>query len=85
MKLSLKHGKPVITPKVVVERSIFPNADEGYTPAQRRIVDARLARADADIGSGRVSKSFSDHGEFIAALHNEAAQPSARKAKRLAK
>jgi hypothetical protein len=53
--------------------------------AQRRVIDARLAKADADIKAGRVSKAFSDHGEFIAALDREAARLSARKTKRRAK
>jgi bifunctional DNA-binding transcriptional regulator/antitoxin component of YhaV-PrlF toxin-antitoxin module len=34
-------GKIVLTPKLVVDRSKFPNADDEYTPAQRR--DARMA------------------------------------------
>jgi AbrB family looped-hinge helix DNA binding protein len=85
VELSLKNGKTVITPKVVIDRSTFPNADDEYTPAQRRIIDARLAKADADIQAGRVSEAFSDHGAFIAALHKEAAKPIARKTKRLAK
>ena len=62
-----------------------PAADDEYTPKQRRIIDAGLAKADADIKAGRVSKAFSDHGEFIAALHNEAAKLSTRKSKRPAK
>ena len=63
----------------------LPTADDEYTPEQRRVIDARLAKADADIKAGRVSKAFSDHGEFIADLHKEVAKLSARKAKRLAK
>jgi AbrB family looped-hinge helix DNA binding protein len=85
VELSLKNGKTVITPKVVIDRSQFPNADDEYTPAQRRIIDARMVKADADIRAGRVARAFSDHGEFIAALHKEAAKPSTRKTKRLAK
>ena len=85
VELSLKNGKTVITPKVVIDRSQFPNADDEYTPAQRRIIDARMAKADADSRAGRVSKAFSDHGEFIAALHKEATKPSSRKTKLLAK
>jgi hypothetical protein len=43
------------------------------------------AKADADIKAGRVSKASSDHDEFIAALHEEAARLSARRTKRQAK
>src|SRR5438105_12543496 len=37
--------KVVITPQLVIDRSKFPTADDEYTPAQRRIIDARLAEA----------------------------------------
>jgi bifunctional DNA-binding transcriptional regulator/antitoxin component of YhaV-PrlF toxin-antitoxin module len=63
----------------------LPAADDEYTPEQRRIIDARLAKADADIKAGRISKAFADHGEFVADLHREAAKLSARKSNRLAK
>ena len=63
----------------------LPAADDEYTPAQRRIIDARLAKGLDDIKAGRVSEAFSDHGEFIAALHKEAARLSAKKTKRQAK
>jgi AbrB family looped-hinge helix DNA binding protein len=85
VELSLRNGKTVITPKMVVDRSKFPNADGEYSPAQRRTIDAGLAKSDADIRAGRVSKAFSNHGEFIAALHQESAKPNAKKTKRLAK
>jgi AbrB family looped-hinge helix DNA binding protein len=51
-------GRIVLTPKLIVDRE--------YTPAQRRAIDARLAKAEADIEAGRVSKPFSNHSEFIA-------------------
>jgi AbrB family looped-hinge helix DNA binding protein len=77
-----QRGKIVMTPKSVIDRSKFPSADDEYTPEERRIIDAGLARADADIKAGRVSKAFSNHGEFIAALNREAASLSAQKRKR---
>ena len=77
--------KIVIVPHLAIDRSNFPNSGDEYTPAQRRIINARLAEADADIMAGRVSKAFSDHGEFIADLHKAAAKLSARKTKRLDK
>src|ERR1017187_9956695 len=85
VNFEFQRGKIVMTPKLLIDRSRFPTADDEYTPAQRRIIDARLAKADADIRAGRVSKAFSDHGEFSAALHNEAAKLVARKTKRPAK
>ena len=69
----------------MIDPSAFPTAGGEYTPAERRIVDARLAKADADIKAGRVSKAFSGHDRFTAALDKEAARLSARKTKRRAK
>ena len=77
-------GKIVMTPKLALDDTAVPTSDE-YTLAQRRVIDARLAKADADIKAGRVSKAFSDHGEFIAALYREAARLSAKRTKREAK
>jgi AbrB family looped-hinge helix DNA binding protein len=70
-------GVIVLTPKTVVARE--------YSPAQRRAIDARLAKAEADIKAGRVSKAFSKHSEFIAELHSTASKLGARKTKRPAK
>lgn len=38
----------------------LPAADDEYTPGQRRVIDARLAKAEEDIKAGRV------HGPFTA-------------------
>ena len=38
--------KIVITPQVAIDRSKFPSADDEYTPGQRRMVNARLNRAE---------------------------------------
>jgi bifunctional DNA-binding transcriptional regulator/antitoxin component of YhaV-PrlF toxin-antitoxin module len=78
LEFRVSGGVITILPKI-------PPADDEYTPEQRRIIDARLAKADADIKAGRVSRPFSDHGEFVADLHREVAKLSARKSKRLAK
>jgi hypothetical protein len=40
VEFSFERGKIVITPKVVIDRSKFPTADDEYTPAQRRAIDA---------------------------------------------
>src|ERR1700694_5521551 len=68
---AVKGSKIVVTPKVVIDRSRFPNADDEYTPSQRRVIDARLAKADADIKAGRVSRTFDTAEEFLADLHNQ--------------
>jgi AbrB family looped-hinge helix DNA binding protein len=69
----------VITPQVVIDRSKFPSADDEYTPAQRRIIDARLAKSDEDIKHGRVYGPFETHKEFMAALRREGAKLRAKK------
>jgi AbrB family looped-hinge helix DNA binding protein len=38
--------KIVITPQLVIDRSQFPSADDEYTQEQRRVIDARLAKAE---------------------------------------
>jgi AbrB family looped-hinge helix DNA binding protein len=80
-----QRGKIIITPTLVIDRSKFPTADGEYTPGQRRIIDARLDKADADIKAGRVSEAFSSHEEFIASLHKEAKKLRTPKTKRTAK
>jgi AbrB family looped-hinge helix DNA binding protein len=72
----------VLTPKVVIDRSKFPNADDEYTPAQRRVIDARLAAADEDIKRGRLYGPFDTHEQFLASLHKEAKKLRAKKSKR---
>jgi AbrB family looped-hinge helix DNA binding protein len=85
VEFSFLRGKIVITPKVAIDRSQFPNADDEYTPTQRRIIDARLAKSDEDIKAGRVRGPFDTHQEFLAALHKEAAKPVKKKTKRTAR
>ena len=46
VNFAFQRGKIVITPRLVIDRSQFPNADDEYTPAQRRIIDARLDKAE---------------------------------------
>jgi AbrB family looped-hinge helix DNA binding protein len=85
VKFTFQRGKIVITPKVVIDRSTFPTADGEYTKEQRRVIDARLKRADADIKAGRISKVLSNPAEFIAHLNNAAAKYGPRKTKRAGK
>jgi AbrB family looped-hinge helix DNA binding protein len=82
VEAAFSRGKIVITPKIVIDRSQFPNADDEYTPAQRRAIDARLAKSDEDIKHGRTYGPFDTHAEFIASLHKEAAKLGAKKNKR---
>jgi AbrB family looped-hinge helix DNA binding protein len=82
VEFSYRRGEVVITPKVVIDRSKFPTVDDEYTPDQRRIIDARLDKADKDIKAGRVSRTFNTAEEFLADLHKATAKLSARKTKR---
>ena len=66
--------KIVITPQVVIDRAKFPSADDEYTPAERRIIDARLKKSDEDIKHGRVYGPFETHKEFMAALRRSSAK-----------
>jgi AbrB family looped-hinge helix DNA binding protein len=71
IEASFQRGKIVLTPKRVVDRSEFPNADDEYTPAQRRVIDRRLAASDKDIASGRTYGPFGTAEEAIASMKVE--------------
>jgi bifunctional DNA-binding transcriptional regulator/antitoxin component of YhaV-PrlF toxin-antitoxin module len=57
----------------------LPSADEDYTPAQRRLIDARLAKADEDIREGRVYGPFNTAAEMIASMKAESKKRVAAK------
>ncbi|SRR5258708_7932755 len=83
VKFTFTRGQIVITPKVVIDRSKFPNADDEYTPAQRRIIDAQLDKADEDIKHGRTAGPFNTADEMIAHMKAELKKRAAlRKSKR---
>jgi AbrB family looped-hinge helix DNA binding protein len=81
VNFAFQRGKIIITPRLVIDRSKFPSADDEYTPAQRRIIDARLDKADEDIKAGRVHGPFNSASEAVKFLHKEIC---ARKSKRKA-
>ena len=74
VNFAFQRGKIIITPEALVDVPKAQAADDEYTPRQRRIIDARLAKSLAETKAGRVSKAYSDHREFIAALHEDAAR-----------
>ena len=78
-------GKIILTPKAIIDRSDFPNADDEYTPAQRKMIDARLAESDENFKNGRTFGPFNTHKEFIASLHKEAGKLGLKKNKRAGK
>ena len=45
LEATVQRGKIILSPTLVIDRSKFPSADDEYTPAQRRYIDARLKKA----------------------------------------
>jgi AbrB family looped-hinge helix DNA binding protein len=82
VELTLKQGKAILTPKLVVDRSHFPNADDEYTPAQRRAIDRGIAQSEKEYRAGRGFGPFDTHEDFIASLHKEAGKLRAKKTNR---
>ena len=61
----------------------LPAADDEYTPAQRRIIDAQIAEGLADIKAGRTHGPFPSHRRMIDFLHAQVkkAGPKAKRRK----
>jgi AbrB family looped-hinge helix DNA binding protein len=57
-------GKIVLTPKLIVDRE--------YTPAQRRVIDARLAESLEQVKRGQTYGPFATHEEMTTFLHGKA-------------
>jgi bifunctional DNA-binding transcriptional regulator/antitoxin component of YhaV-PrlF toxin-antitoxin module len=68
-------GVITITPRT-------PNADDEYTPAERRVIDARLAKSDEDIKAGRVYGPFNTAEEMAASIEENIQKSRAAKRKR---
>jgi AbrB family looped-hinge helix DNA binding protein len=79
VEATFDRGKIILTPKPVIDPSQFPNADDEYTPAQRRIIDARLARGVADAKKGRTHGPFDTADEMIASIKRELKKRAASK------
>ena len=60
----------------------LPTADDEYTPAQRRIIDARLAKADDDIRQGRAYGPFATADEMIGSMKAELKKRAAAQKRR---
>jgi AbrB family looped-hinge helix DNA binding protein len=78
----LQRGKIVITRKLVIDRTQFPNADKEYTPSQRRAIDRGITQSERDYKLGRSFGPFETHEAFIRSLHKEAAKLRPRTIKR---
>jgi AbrB family looped-hinge helix DNA binding protein len=79
VEASVKDGKIVLTPAVVIDRSKFPTADDDYTPAQRKKINAQLAKAIEDVKKGRTYGPFNTADEMIASMKHELKKRGARK------
>jgi hypothetical protein len=53
---------------VTIDRSKFSTADDDYTPAQRRVIDARLAESKEDLKKGHRYGPFNTADEMIASM-----------------
>ena len=84
IELSVQRGRIVLTPKVVVDRSQIPSADDEYTPAERRALDRGIAQSLKEYRQGKAHGPFETHEAFIASLHKQTRKPVAKKHKRSA-
>jgi AbrB family looped-hinge helix DNA binding protein len=61
-----------------------PDDDDDYTPAQRKVVDAEIAKGVADIRSGRFYGPFDSTREMMASIESEIKKRrSARRKRRI--
>ena len=72
VNFAFQRGKIIITPRVVIDRSQLLNADDKYTPAQRRAIDRGIAQSEKEYKQGKGIGPFESHAEFIASLHKDA-------------
>ena len=85
VEATLRRGKIVITPKLVIDRTQFPNADKEYTPAQRRAIDRGIAQSEKEYKQGRSFGPFDTHEAFITSLHRKTAKLRTKTTKRAGK
>jgi len=64
LEATAERGRIVLRPKVIVDR------DE-YTPAQRRRIDAQLAKSISEDKQGRSFGPFRSHQEMVDFLHQQ--------------
>jgi len=76
-ELEIKASGGVITilPKL-------PNADDEYSPEQRRAIDTRLKMALEEVKQGHAAGPFNTSDEMIASLKGELKQSGTKKTKR---
>ncbi|HEY6340689.1 MAG TPA: hypothetical protein VIY49_04285 [Bryobacteraceae bacterium] len=66
-------------PVAVMRRPAIVGPADEYTPAQRRVIDARLNKAIEEVKRGRTAGPFDTADEMIAALRREIRKRAARR------
>jgi bifunctional DNA-binding transcriptional regulator/antitoxin component of YhaV-PrlF toxin-antitoxin module len=56
----------ITTTQLVINRSKFPNTDDEYTPAQRRVINRGIALSEKEYKQGRSFGPFETRETFIA-------------------
>lgn len=79
LEVTVNRGSFILRPKQITDRSTFPTADDEYTPAQRRIIDARLAKARTEIKKGKVSPAFATVEEMTEYLKKRKPQKTIKR------
>ena len=79
VELSVKQGQIIITPKLIIDRSHFPNADGEYTPAQRRAINKGISQSLKEYKQGKAFGPFETHKAFVASLNKQAAKLKTKK------
>jgi len=59
----------------------FPSADDEYTPAQRRTIDARLKKALDEVKRGHTAGPFNTVDDMIASLKRDIKKSGRKKSK----
>jgi bifunctional DNA-binding transcriptional regulator/antitoxin component of YhaV-PrlF toxin-antitoxin module len=59
----------------------LPTADDEYTPAQRRVIDARLKKSLDEVRRGHTAGPFNTADEMVASLKRELKKASPKKTK----
>ena len=85
VEAAFQRGKIVITPKLLSGSSEVPNADDEYTPAQRRAINRGIAQSEKEYKQGRSFGPFNTHEECIASLRKQPPKPREKKTKRAAR
>jgi hypothetical protein len=79
--MSKARDNGIITPKPRIDYSQFSNADDEYTPEQRKIIDAELAKGLEDIKMGRTFGPFDTAEAMIASMKSELKKRAAARKK----